>query len=212
MPLYRGTLLFNFNGPPPCGFTESYGFQASSNSSAAATVSNWPTNRSVFLSSSWQIVGFRCAKVESYLKPASGTNPAKCAFKYTPVTVQACPAPVPGLAGVTDSPYTAVLIDFFRDDAIHPRTYMARGIPDSWWTGGVLNIPILDQAAFGSWFNYMHNTVGFGALDRGPNNLGPPKTTPTTCTLGIHPYVSSCIKRIASRRIGRPFDLLRGRR
>jgi hypothetical protein len=212
MPKYRGTLLFNFNGPPPAGFSESYGFNDTNDGAAATNVSNWANVRRNFLSNSWQIVGYRVAKVESYLKPASGPTAASCQFKYTPVTIQACPAPVVGLLGVTDTPYTAVLIDFFRDDAKHPRTYMARGIPDTWWTAGALSIPIADNALLNAWFSYMKNTVGFGALDRGPNNLGPPKTTPSTCTLAIHPYVAMCVKRIASRRIGRPFDLLRGRR
>jgi hypothetical protein len=212
MPFFRGTLLFEFVNQPPCGFTESFGFISATGLSAGTEVAAWPNQRRVFLSSDWKITGFRVAEVTSFLKPASGSNPAVCKFKYKPVNINACAAPVLGLLGNADTPYTAVLFDFFRSDRIHSRQYMARGIPDTWWAGGSLNIPVPDQAVMLTWFNYMKTVPGFGALDRGPNNLGPPKTDPTTCTITLHPYQSLCPKRVASRRIGRPFDLLRGAR
>jgi hypothetical protein len=212
MPIYKGTLLFSFSGHPVCGFSESFAFEAPTDGDAATAVGQWPSQRKNFLANQWAIVGFRVSKVESYLFTPHPTGDPSCKFKFTPVTVQACPSPVGGALGDADTPYTAVLADFFREDKKHPRAYLARGIPDTWWASSHIGDPIPDQKAWDSWFSYMKVFWGFGALDRGPNNLGPPKAPPSTCTLALHKYVTMCVRRIASRRVGRPFDLLRGRR
>lgn len=212
MAIYRGTMLFEFLQAPVCGFSESFAFTAVDDDDAKNAIATWPAKRKTFLSQRWTIVGFRLAKVESFLPMVTPPKVAACKFKFTPVTVQACPAPVAGDLGEADNPYTTVLIDFFRDDKKHPRAYMARGIPDSWWSNSHISIPPAEQGNFDLWFLNMKNLYHFGAIDRGPNNLGPPKEPPTSCNLQIHPYTSNCVRRIASRRIGRPFDLLRGRR
>jgi hypothetical protein len=212
MSIYKGTLLFSFAGHPVCGFSESFGFEAPDDQGAKDAVASWPAQRKNFLANQWAIVGYRISKVQSYrFVPDSPADPV-CKFKFTPVTVQACPVAVAGALGDADSPYTCVLYDFFREDQKHPRAYLARGIPDTWWASAHIGDPIPDQAAVDAWFAFMRVFWSFGALDRGPNNTGPPKIPPTTCTLAIHHYKSMCLRRIASRRIGRPFDLLVGRR
>jgi len=197
MPFYRGTLLFQRNLSPPCGFSESFEFQRASDSGAASVVRSWPALRSRWLSSDWKIVGSRLASVTTTF-----VSPSTCKRKYTPVSVEACTLDLAGLLGPADSPYTCVYVAFDRLSTGRKRVYFARGIPDTWWTGGVLSIPNADGNAFLQWFTAMKSETKFGTLT----------ATAPGCSLANDVYTAYCVKRIASRRIGRPFVLLRGRR
>jgi len=196
MPLYKGTMLFEYQGQPPCGFSESYEFEASSVAVAKTRIAAMPTIRIQWLASQWRIVGFRLAEVTMSL--VSG----KCKKKFVPVSIGACAAGLDGQLGDADTPYTTVLATIKRQASGHVRNFMARGIPDTWWTTGQLTIPDDDRNRFTAWFNTMKNT----------NKVGVVFGNPSGCSATLDPWDSYCFKRIASRKIGRPFDLLRGRR
>jgi len=199
MPAYKGTLLFNYTGSQPAGFSESIEFTATGDFSAGASLATWPAQRSTWLAQQWSIVGFRLASV------INDSVSGKCVQKFAPIQIAACPTPVVGQLGDADSPYAAVLFDIrFNDLAKRIRPFLARGIPDTWWSTGAVNIPAPDLAFFTAWFNFMV-TQGAGAFKY--NRLHNPP-----CPSSLTQWFSFCQRRIASRRIGRPFGLLRGRR
>lgn len=199
MAQYKATLLFQFAGPPVCGFSESYEFEASSVAAATAVAANLPAFRAGILSSSWQIIGYRLSAI-SYTYVS--TPKPHCVKKYTPVKIIACISPITGALGVTDSPYAAVYYDISMvDPVLRDRRMLIRGIPDTWWDGGVLVDPCPDAGAVVVWFNAF-KTAGVGKAYALPSGCSP-------AFIGWNAY---CPKRIASRRIGRPFGLLRGRR
>jgi len=196
MPQYKGTLLISYTGTPACGFSESYEFEAADSVAAQAVVAAWPAQRRKWLAQEWKIVGFRLSSITFTL--VSG----KCKKTYKPVVIGACPGQPVGLLGNSDTPYTAVLIRISHGptSGVRARNYLARGVPDTWWTAGALSIPAADGNKFLSWFNYM---VGAGT--------GKAYALPTDCTPTLTKWYQFCVQRISSRRIGRPFFLLRGR-
>lgn len=196
MAVFRATLLFQFANQPPCGFSESYEFSAPSVAAAKTIVAGMPAQRVRWLSQDWSIVGFRLAFESTSLVGE------KCKKKYTPVQIGRCPGNPVGQLGAADSPYAAVLVRIsFADAAYKPRNFLARGIPDTWWTAGALSIPPGDGNQFLTWFNNM-TTVP----------VGKNAPVPTGCSSNFVPWSSYCVQRVASRKIGRPFGLLRGRR
>jgi len=200
MPTYKGTLLFQFQEQPPCGFSESFEFNATSDAAAATKLATWPAKRVTWLAANWKIVGFRLSKL-SYAS-VSG----KCKKRYTPISVNACVTTPAGLLTAADTPYTAVLAKFtYIDQTFRPRQYLARGIPDTWWTNASLVIPPFDGNKFLEWFNFMKSIGGGGVV----SSKGNPAASCSESTSRLDQY---CVQRIASRRIGRPFGLLRGRR
>ena len=199
MPQYKGTLLFTYQGSPPVGFSESVEFEADDDDQAKTKIATWPAQRVKWLASQWKIVGFRLAL--STISTVSG----KCKEKLTPVQIGACVGTPSGLLGDADSPFTGVLFRVTFGNPIKlPRNYIARGIPDDWWAGGVLAIPPGAGTKFLGWFNFMRTQKA------GAYRFNPKKAPP--CTVDFTRWLSYCTQRIASRRIGRPFGLIRGRK
>ena len=199
MPAYKGTLLFTYTGSPPVGFSESIEFEAANDAAAIASIATWPAQRRKWLASQWKIVGFRLALVT--LSGSGGT----CKPKFKPVQIGACVGTPAGLLGDADSPFTGVLFRVtFNSPTKKPRNFVGRGIPDSWWTAGALSIPAADGNKFLSWFNFMV------AQKAGAYGFAPLHALP--CPTDLASWKSYCTQRIASRRIGRPFGLIRGRK
>jgi hypothetical protein len=199
MPSYKGTLLFTYVGSPPVGFSESVEFFAATDEAAKASIATWPAQRRKWLAQQWKIVGFRLAKIT--LSGSGGT----CKAKFSPVQIGACVGQPIGLLGDADTPFTGVLFRVaFIDPAKRPRQYIGRGIPDSWWTAGALSIPNADGNKFLTWFNFMVSQKA------GAFKFAAKKALP--CPTDLTNWDSYCTQRIASRRIGRPFGLIRGRR
>jgi hypothetical protein len=198
--LYKGTLLFNYQGTPSVGFSESFEFESSSDTAAKSNLATWPAQRIKWLANQWKIVGFRLARVTG--SAVSG----KCKKKFAPIQIGACPGNPSGLLSDADTPWTGVLFKIsWGNPAQRPRMFIARGVPDTWWSGGQLSIPALDGNKFLAWFNFMRSGAVQGA--KGYFDPGYP-----TCTLVTTALSSYCSLRIASRRIGRPFMLIRGRK
>lgn len=199
MPFYKGTLLFTYTGTPSCGFSESLEFQAAKDADARVIIAAWPAERRKWLAQQWKIVGFRLASLE--LSGSGGT----CKKIYTPVEVGACVTTPIGLLGDADTPFTGVLFRVSFDNlAKKPRMYIGRGVPKTWWTGGKLTIPGDEGNAFLAWFKFVKkDKVGAFKFEK-------KKALP--CPTDMAFWNQYCTVRIASRRIGRPFGLIRGRK
>jgi len=198
MPQYRVTFLFQASTTPPVGFSESWEMQFASDNLAAAAVPALVAKRATWLADGWVIAGARL----SLLAITAGTG-GKCKITYSPVLLAGCVLNVPGALSANDNPYAAIYFQFKRGSTGKRRVYLARGVPDTWFANGGVSIPAADGNKFLSWFNYMKNSFSFGKA------VG---NAPTCNAITIDPYTEYCLKRFASRRVGRPFGLLRGRR
>jgi hypothetical protein len=202
MPFYRLTGLFQFGGQPPCGFSESWDFDAVDDTLAISQANSWPKERAEILSHDWTIVTVRLSKIALVQAPV-------CKKKLLPVQQGVCPRATRGaIQSDADTPWAAILIAIATKQASapvggepRPRQWQCRGIPDSWWTG-VLDINVADNGKISKYCKYLKDNLQAGHV---LPNAG-------CSALGLQPYQSCCVKRISNRQIGRPFFLLRGRR
>jgi hypothetical protein len=198
MPAYKGTLLFNSTvGTPTTGFSEAFDFTASSDAQAITEVGQWPSRRKAILSNSFSIVGFRLA---SY---STSVVAGKCKKKLKSIQIDACQPTVVGLLSSQNSPYDGALVRMFRQDKGKAREWELRGIPDTWIVSGALSIPVLEAGALLTWFQQMGTGGAFGNFTFDKTNCSGANVTP---------FTTMCPQRLMSRRVGRPFGLLRGRR
>lgn len=194
MAMYRGTLFFSFAGPPADGWTEKVDFVAPSNSSAQTILQQIVTARQYTLSQSISIVGVKLATVASKLS----TKTTKYFLAQTKIFL--CPdvSVGKGFLSVVDTPNAAVLVQVEYTGYSRIGNYQVRGIPDTWWDGGALT-PAAQAINF--YFQF---------LGRIPMQLF--HVNKTTGVLTPYPMQCAHLNRISSRRTGRPFGLLRGRR
>jgi len=133
----------------------------------------------------------------------------ECCVHQEVITANTCRPPKSGLLGEADSPFSAVYVtintrqsDPSSGKPPRPRRWLLRGIPDEWWSAAQLQRDGPVTAAVNGYLSWIITNMQAGQTAVG---LG-------CATIFLLPYTTYCIKRIASRRIGRPFDLLRGRR
>jgi len=203
MPQYRLTGMFELSGTQPAGFSESWDMISTDDTAALLMPGSWAKERVRILSEDWQLTAMRLTR----LAAVAGTE--GCELHQEIVEANVCRPPETGTLGPADSPYSAVYITINTRQSTpssgkppRPRRWLLRGIPDSWWDAGVLQRDGPVVAAVNRYMSWMITNFQAGQ---------------TAITLGctdvrLLPYSSYCIKRIASRRVGRPFDLLRGRR
>jgi len=203
MPQYRMTGLFQFAGPPPAGFSESWDFIATDDTAALQQPSSWAKERVRILSEDWTLTGIRLTR----LAPFAGEE--GCELHQTLVEGNVCQPPEVGKLGRADSPFAAVYITINTRQSTpssgfppRPRRWLVRGIPDAWWDQAALlrDGPIV--GAVNRYLNFMITNMQAGST----------RIMLGCASLALLPYGSYCIRRVASRRIGRPFGLLRGRR
>jgi len=202
MSFYRGTWFFQFGGQPPCGFSESWEFEAASDALAIAQLQPFFKERAGPMSNDWTIIGARLSRLSAVLAP-------DCKIIAEAVQMPICFKQQAGLiASDADTPWAAVLVDINTQQATpslpsppRPRRWQCRGIPDSWWQG-VLQIPADEAGKLLTFCKYLKDGLGAGKVKANSGCNG----------LGIQLYTACCIKRISNRQIGRPFNLLRGRR
>jgi len=201
-------MTFTKSGPPT-GFSESWCRSlpgSPSDQTVRDTAQAWSqvlaARRLTCLSEDWKITGIRTAEL------VVATNGAgKCYWKATEIGIIACPNTLTGKEGPADTPWTSVYAVLGAGS--HPRRQQMRGVPDIIWASGAFNAPLATQK-----FNSFLNLVAPAT----PNEFGAWKLSFATgsgdCAskARVERYQSWCIKRASSRRIGRPFDLLRGRR
>lgn len=203
MGVYKATLMFEGEFLPASGFSESWEFERTTDEQASSAALDAVGERRKALSQNWAIRSVRLAR----LLP-TGSGPT-CKIRQEAVSIIGCINDSQGLLGPTDTPWTAVYIEVpTRQSAPsvglppRPRRYQMRGIPDSWWDGTNQELTPAASPIIAAWMQWVINTLQAGDAK---NNAG--------CTATrIQPYVTHCIRRISSRRIGRPFGLLRGRR
>jgi len=214
MPVIKQTMFFQFSGSPACGFSESWTYQGTL-AQSPTVLNNLILRRVEVLSQSWTITGGRSA----VLTPKNKTTPSNhCIIAEQMVQPLVCPVGQVGKLGKADTPWTALLISLFKKptgssttdlfNAGKPRQEQLRGIPDSWWTDAALSIPPLDLVALNTFMGLIVGTTpGFGQY-----KLEVTASPPDDCTASFNRYSNWCIRRISSRRIGRPFGLLAGQR
>jgi len=205
VPFYKVTLFMESRvGNPARGFSESWSWEESSDSSLFNHAAQLASERAKILSQSYQISSYRIARLKGI---QGGTF---CTLKQELVQTAICPVPINGKLSEGDIPAASVLVQMalvslsINDvPQVHrPRQWQMRGIPDTWWSGSVLAIPAADANKITAFCNFL-TAVLFAGIVFG---------YPTCPDLNIHKYQSCCVRRISSRRIGRPFLLLRGRR
>jgi hypothetical protein len=205
MSFYKTTLFIQAVAEtPPNGFTESWSWEETSESSLFNHAAQLASERSKILSSSYQIVSYRIARLTGI------QGGSFCTLKQSLVQTAICPVPLVGKLGVADLPAAAVLVSMAiagltinEVPQVHrPRQWQLRGIPDTWWDGAALVIPAADKTKITNFCNFLTSVLFAGIVFGYP--LCP--------DLNVQKYQSCCTRRISSRRIGRPFGLLRGRR
>jgi hypothetical protein len=191
---YRGTLFFSFAGPPADGWTEKVDFVAPDNSSAQTIFQQIVTARRYTLSQSIMLSMFKLATVA----PKLSAKTTKYFLAQTKIFL--CPDVQGGLGflSVVDTPNAAVLVQVQYNGYSRVGNYQVRGIPDTWWDGGALT-PAAQAVNF--YFQF---------LQKIPMQLF--HVNRTSGALTIYPMQCSHLQRISSRRTGRPFGQLRGRR
>lgn len=203
MPNYRLTGQFELEGTQPAGFSESWDFVAADDDAALQMPSSWEKERVRILANNWTLSGMRLAQL------VGSGSPGGCVLHQLAVEANVCRPPAPGTQDDADSPYAAVYVTIntrqsnpSSGEPPRPRRWLVRGIPDAWWDQAQLqrNGPLV--GAINRYLNWMIQNMQAGTTRQA---LG-------CTTLHFLRYSSWCIKRVASRRVGRPFDLLRGRR
>jgi len=203
MPQYRATMFMEGEFIPPSGFSESWEFDRTDDSAAKSVALSMVGERKKAMSQNWAIRAVRLAKL---LPIGSGET---CRLKQEAVSIEGCISDSQGLLGPTDTPWTAIYIEMPTRQSTpsvglppRPRRYQMRGIPDTWWDGANQQLLPASEPVIAAWLQWVINTL----------QAGDAKINPGCTAVRIQPYASFCTRRISSRRIGRPFGLLRGRR
>jgi len=211
MPTMKGTILFEFAGPPSAGFSESWSWQGTS-AAAPARLNEIITARAEVLSSSWRIIGGRVGVLVAAMEANPSPPPSEiCKVRTRMIQPIVCPTAIVGKLGVSDTPWAAVLIELTKRPSAEqlqtfaaagrPREQQHRGIPDSWWTNAALDIPAGDLVKLTAFYQSLITTWAIGQVK-----------TNDACEIDFFRYRGYCLKRISNRRVGRTFFQLRGRR
>lgn len=193
MPFYRVTMIFNWDLQPPTGFSERYDFEAGSDDAAQARANQFVTARLKTMSSSWFTQAVRLSKL------AFATIGGKAKVVQRGVLLCTDLILKPGKLTTADTPAAAVYYQWQFQDVPKPSVRMFRGIPDDAWDGGKVTDAWKGKA------EVMQFTM---------QTLGVARTTINTAGTAIeqHPLHCWVFKRIASKRVGRPFGPLHARR
>jgi len=193
---------------PPCGFTEQWAKAlpgSPSDTNAHQVMQQWATDlidmRVRCLSSDWRVTGTRISE----LFPDTGED--GCFWRAEQLGLITCPNVRVGRLGVTDSPWSAVYVKIGVASA--PRRQLMRGGPDTWWNGGVFQ----RDTAIQQLQPFLNFVAPPAANANGAWKFSfSAGSSPCSERARVEPYQRWCVERYASRRIGRPFGLLRGRR
>lgn len=203
MPIYRATMHFEGEFIPPTGFSESWEFNRTSDDEAQQLALDMVGERKKYLSANWSIRSVRAARL------TPNGNVSDCKIKAAAVQINGCIQDAQGVLGPTDTPWTAIYIEIPSRQSTpsvattpRPRRYQMRGIPDSWWDGANAELSNEVGPLTAAWMQWLVNVM----------KAGDAKANAGCSSLQIQPYMMGCVRRISSRRIGRPFGLVRGRR
>jgi len=230
MPFYKLTVgLQNTASKPPTGFSETWSFQASSDSVARNQITGYLAERAKVLSSSWRVGQFvRLSRYQTNcrrFKPANKTTYC-CVPRMESRVRCVCPASVVGKQAEGDQGWDGILTEFCTEPYAHVgcqkcqsnasasiRNWVMRGIPDNWFVNNAMALTPAQKADINSFVtNYIIGTLKAGIV---ACNDACTDTSSTSCTAAVFaPFTHACpnFDRMAKRDIGRPFGLLRGRR
>lgn len=195
MPAYRVTMLIQFNGQPPCGFSERWDVESATRDTAKIVAQNLANARAKFLSGSWTILIVRIGELSVV------ETLGKKRIKQTVINL--CPeiSSQAGLLPASDIPNGAVYVKCLFQSGFKPRSQQFRGVPDIWWTEAASSFSVI-RPYITRYSNALRlNQFGRAAITSGES--------PTVAVVKL-----DCmdVRRVSSRRTGRPFGLLRGRK
>jgi hypothetical protein len=193
---FRVTLLFADNFNPLAGYSERYDFNdgGSGQSFWTDTATQLVRARRIILSSNWQIQNVKISTVVPKLSAKTGK------WFNAATQIQLCPGidGGAGVLGVSDPTNTAFYIRQKYQGLSRTVARQLRGYPDTFW----------DQAKIQPTAGVINTFLGFLASIPQIEI----STNKTTGASAAHNLMCSSIQRISSRRTGRPFLPLRGRR
>lgn len=230
MPYYKLTVgLSNTTCVPPTGFSETWSFSAGSDTIARNQITNYLSERAKVLSSSWVVGTFvRLSRYQTNcrrFKPQGKTKYC-CTPRMESRVRCVCPTPVVGKQAAGDQGWDGILIEFCTEPFPHVgcskcqsnasasiRNWIMRGIPDNWFVNNAMAMTPAqknDVTTFAQ--NYIIGQLKAGVV---ACNDACTSTDADSCTAAVFSvFTHQCpnFDRIAKRSIGRPFQLLRGRR
>jgi len=192
----RVLLRFTWTGSPIAGFSERYDFELDSDGETAAReiAMRVAIARAQVLANNWSIWQVAVGRVAPKLSAKTGKHFA--AF----TKLQLCPevGPAVGKLGTTDTPWQALYVLQKFQGASHPVARQLRGVPDTFFDGGVTTRGVQVVNKF---FDFLLTVPQYEH-----------RVNKTTGAMVASRLICSTIQRISSRRTGRPFLPLRGRR
>lgn len=193
---YRVVLRFSFQNPLICGFSERYDFNdgGGGNSFAQSVAQRIAQARRVVMSSSWRITRVTLGTILPKLSAKTG----KYFNAFT--MIQLCPDITggAGFLGVADNPTSAIYVQQKFVGRSRTVARQMRAIPDTWWENATLQN---SAGALNIFFTYLQSIPQIEVVTN--------KTTGSSSNANL---LCSTLQRISSRRTGRPFLPLRGRR
>ena len=230
MPVYKYTVgLQRIEGKPAAGFSETWYFNAGTDSEAKSRANDYVSERAKILSKSWQVGTFtRLAVLAANCKRFKPQGKTKfCCVPRVESRVQCvCPAPLAGKIAVdSDQNWDGLLVEMCTNPIAHTgcakcelqtkpfvRQQILRGIPDTWYSGGLPAINATDQGKVRTFMNYLKTSMIAGSVGCSDDCSDDDDTACTSVVFA--PFTDYCPRfdQIHKRNTGRPFGLGRGRR
>lgn len=198
MGMYRYTLIFNAQGKEPVGHSERWDFTKPDDSTAAQFAASLANRRSQFMPLGWRIQSVRVGILQPFQTVSHG-------WRFKQIGVHLCIPPNNAGSGVAEATGGAVYYRFqYTPGKGRPAVRLFTPIPESWFNGSSTGPNGIQEQADGDiqpWSRFLksnnHNLFTIN------------KTSGSVST-----SVLSCVtfQRSAVKRLGRPFNLRRGRR
>jgi len=230
MPFYKMTVgLQNDSSNPPVGFSESWSFQAGTDTIARNQITGYMAERRKVLSKSWKVGVFvRLSRYQTNCRRFKPQGKTKwcCVPRMESRVRCVCPAPLVGALDDGDQGWDGVGIEFCTEPYAHTgcqkcqsnaaasiRNWTMRGIPDNFFTANKMNLTPAQKNDITSFVQtYIIGTLKAGIV---ACNDACTDTDSTSCTTAVFaPFTHACpnFDKMRKRDIGRPFGLARGRR
>ena len=230
MAVYKYSVgLQRIEGKPPAGFSETWYFNAGSDTEARTRANDYVSERAKVLSKSWQVGTFsRLSIMAATCKRFKPQGKEKyCCVPRVEGRVQCvCPTPLAGKIAVdTDQNWDGLLTEMCTNPILHTgcskceaqtkpfvRQYIMRGIPDTWYSGGNPAISSADQTKVRAFLTYLKDVMKVGSVGCSDACSETSETACTSIVFALFEHVCPRFDQIHKRNTGRPFGLSRGRR
>jgi len=230
MPFYKLTVgLSNETSVPPVGFSESWSFQAGSDTIARNQITDYMSERAKVLSKSWKVGTFvRLSRYQTNCRRFKPQGKTKfcCVPRMESRIRCVCPTPLVGRQDDGDQGWDGIGIEFCTEPYAHTgcakcqsnaaasiRQWTMRGIPDNWFTANKMVMNAAQKADVNGFVTgYIIGKLKAGIV---ACNDACTDTDSTSCTAAVFaPFTHACpnFEKMRKRDIGRPSGLARGRR